>query len=73
MRREMEKTARNLKMELRDEQQQLSMKEIELERVKQRLSTTELTNVKLTKECELKVFLFTFNLVIDEIRKSFFS
>ena len=56
MRREMEKTARNLKMELRDEQQQLSMKEIELERVKQRLSTTELTNVKLTKECELKVF-----------------
>lgn len=71
MRREMEKTARNLKMELRDEQQQLSMKEIELERVKQRLSTTELTNVKLTKECELKVFQITFNLGIGEIRKSF--
>ena len=60
MRREMEKTARNLKMELRDEQQQLSMKEIELERVKQRLSTTELTNVKLTKEFELKVFFIYF-------------
>ena len=58
MRREMEKTARNLKMELREEQQQLSLKDIELERVKQRLSTTELTNVKLTKECELKVFTF---------------
>ena len=50
-----------MKMELREEQQQGSLKEIELEKIKQKLSTAELTNVKLTKECELKVFniLFT--------------
>ena len=55
MRREMEKTARNMKMELREEQQNSSLREIELEKMKQKLSTAELTNVKLTKECELKV------------------
>ena len=71
MRREMEKTARNMKMELRDEQQQGSLREIELEKLKQRLSTAELNNVKLTKECELKSKIeHDLRLQIDKFKSS---
>ena len=55
MRREIEKTARNLKMELQEVQKSNALKEAEMALMNQKLSAAEMSATRINKELELKL------------------
>ena len=55
MRREIEKTARNLKMELQEVQKSNAIKEAEMAMLNQKLTAAELSATRINKELELKL------------------
>ena len=59
MRREIEKTARNLKMELQEVQKSNALKEAEMALMNQKLSAAEMSATRINKELELKLKIET--------------
>ena len=55
MRREIEKTARNLKMELQEVQKSNALKEAEMALMNQKLTAAEMSATRINKELELKL------------------
>ena len=55
MRREIEKTARNLKVELQEVQKSNAMREAEMALLNQKLTAAELSATRVNKELELKL------------------
>ena len=55
MRREIEKTARNLKMELQEVQKSNALKEAEMALINQKLTAAEMSATRINKELELKL------------------
>ena len=55
MRREIEKTARNLKMELQEVQKSNALKEAEMALINQKLTAAEMSATRVNKELELKL------------------
>ena len=55
MRREIEKTARNLKVELQEVQKSNAVKEAEMALLNQKLTAAELSATRVNKELELKL------------------